>query len=39
MKLLYLIVDDHLYYCLALVWLSVVSFALGLVVGMICVLL
>jgi len=39
MKLLYYIVDDHLYYCLALIWLGVVAFGLGLVVGFICVLL
>jgi cytochrome bd-type quinol oxidase subunit 1 len=37
MKLLYLIVDDHLYYSLALIWLSVVAFGLGLVVGLVCV--
>jgi hypothetical protein len=38
MKLLYYIVDDHLYYSLALIWLSVVAFALALVVGFVCVL-
>ena len=39
MKLLDLILNDHLYYSLALVWLCVIAFALGFVVGLLCVLL
>ena len=39
MKLLYLIVNDHLYYVIALLGLSVVSFGLGLSLGFLWLLL